>query len=61
MSGVRLDAAQWFARGERTTDIAAAFDVGVGRVEKWRRLWCEGGVEALRSRGPVSVERLSAE
>jgi hypothetical protein len=29
-------------------------------VEKWRRSWREGGLDALRSVGPVSAERLSA-
>lgn len=56
---VRLEAAEWFERGEKTTDIAEAFDVGVSRVEKWRRAWREGGVEALRSKGPMCVELLS--
>jgi transposase len=33
--------------------------VGVRQVEKWRRTWREGGLDALRSAGPVSVERFS--
>ncbi len=28
-------------------------------MEKWRRTWREGGLNALRSTGPLSVERLS--
>jgi transposase len=30
-----------------------------GSVRRWRRSWREGGAEALKSRGPVSRERLS--
>lgn len=30
-----------------------------GSVRRWRRAWRDGGAEALRSRGPVSQERLS--
>ena len=30
-----------------------------GSVRRWRRAWAEGGDEALKSRGPVSRERLS--
>jgi putative transposase len=30
-------------------------------VERWRRVWREGGVQALRSAGPASVPKLSAE
>jgi hypothetical protein len=29
-------------------------------VRRCRRTWQQGGIEALRSRGPVSAERLSA-
>jgi transposase len=28
-------------------------------VRRWRRAWQQGGIEALRSKGPVSAERLS--
>ena len=30
-----------------------------GSVRRWRRTWRDGGIEALRSRGPVSREKLS--
>jgi transposase len=56
---VRLLAGARFARGDRTAEIAAELRVGVRQVEKWRRAWREGGLDALRSTGPVSVERLS--
>ena len=56
---VRLEAGARFERGEKTAEVAAVLRVGVRQVEKWRRSWREGGVDALRSAGPVSVERLS--
>jgi transposase len=58
---VRLEAGARFERGEKTADVAAALRVGVRQVEKWRRDWREGGLDALRSKGPLSVERLSPE
>lgn len=58
---VRLEAAELFKRGESTGVVAAGLRVTPGTVLQWRRRWREGGVEALRSRGPVSVERLSGE
>ena len=56
---VRLEAGARFAQGEKTTEIAAGLRVGKRQVEKWRKSWREGGMEALRSTGAVSVERLS--
>ncbi|WP_415365518.1 helix-turn-helix domain-containing protein [Saccharothrix sp. BKS2] len=56
---IRLEAGARFARGERTAVVAAGLRVGVRQVEKWRRGWREGGLDALRSAGPMSVERLS--
>jgi transposase len=58
---VRLEAGARFERDEKTADIAAALRVGRRQVEKWRRAWREGGLDALRSAGPLSVERLSSE
>ena len=55
---LRLDAAGRFARGDGTPQIAA--DLRVTRtVRRWRAGWRDGGTAALRSRGPVSRERLS--
>ncbi|WP_331738850.1 helix-turn-helix domain-containing protein [Embleya sp. NBC_00896] len=45
--------------GEKTAEIAAELRVGKRQVEKWRRAWREGGLDALRSKGPMSVERLT--
>ncbi|MFC5055722.1 winged helix-turn-helix domain-containing protein [Saccharothrix xinjiangensis] len=56
---IRLQAGERFARGEKTAVVAAVLRVGVRQVEKWRRSWREGGMDALRSAGPMSVERLS--
>jgi transposase len=56
---VRMEAAKRFEAGEKTAGIAADLRVGVRQVEKWRKVWREGGTDALRSKGPVSVERLS--
>jgi transposase len=56
---VRFQAAERFARGDHTADIARDLRVGVRQVEKWRSAWRTGGTEALRSKGPASVERLS--
>ncbi|GGM80928.1 hypothetical protein GCM10012275_59460 [Longimycelium tulufanense] len=56
---VRLEAGARFVRGEKTADVAAELRVGVRQVEKWRRSWREGGLEALRSQGPMSTERLA--
>jgi putative transposase len=56
---IRLQAGARFERCEKTAEIAAGLRVGVRQVEKWRRTWREGGLDALRSAGPVSTERLS--
>lgn len=56
---VRLEAGARFERREKTADIAAALRVGKRQVEKWRRTWREGGLDALRSAGPTSAERLT--
>jgi transposase len=55
-----MQAAERFAAGDKTADIAADLRVGVRQVEKWRSAWNRGGVEALRSKGPYTSERLSS-
>jgi transposase len=57
---VRLQAAKRFEAGDKTADIAAELRVSERSVERWRRAWCEGGVQALRSAGPMALERLTA-
>src|SRR5712691_6330213 len=56
---LRLEAAGRFARGDEVDEIAYGLRVTPGSVRRWRRAWQAGGAEALRSRGPVSRERLS--
>ena len=56
---LRLEAAGRFARGDAIGQIAHDLRVTEGSVRRWRRAWQDGGDEALRSKGPVSRERLS--
>ncbi len=56
---LRLVAAGRFTRGDGISEIARDLRVTEGSVRRWRRAWRDGGTEALRSRGPVSRERLS--
>ncbi|MFI0425238.1 winged helix-turn-helix domain-containing protein [Spongiactinospora sp. 9N601] len=57
---LRLQAAEWFEAGEPTRTIAARLRVHERSVTRWRKAWREGGTSALRSKGPVSREKLSA-
>jgi len=56
---LRLQAAGRFARGDSTGVIAAELRVTDRTVRRWRQAWQDGGTEALRSKGPVSREKLS--
>ena len=56
---LRLQAAGRFARGDAISQIAHDLRVTEGSVRRWQRAWQDGGIEALRSKGPVSRERLS--
>ncbi|EHN80332.1 hypothetical protein SMCF_113 [Streptomyces coelicoflavus ZG0656] len=51
---IRLRAGARFAAGEKTAVIAKDLRVSVRSVERWRRAWREGGMEALRSAGPAN-------
>jgi transposase len=55
---LRLEAAGRFARGDGVSEIARDLRVTPGSVRRWRA-WREGETAALKSRGPVSAERLS--
>lgn len=57
---VRLEAAERFALGEKSEAVARELRVTSRSVRRWRREWAEGGAEALRSKGPASVERFSS-
>ncbi|MER5383399.1 winged helix-turn-helix domain-containing protein [Streptomyces sp. NPDC002688] len=59
--GIRLEAGQRFARGDRTSDIAKDLRVSERSVEQRRRNWREGGTEGLRSKGPAKLPKLSDE
>jgi hypothetical protein len=52
---LRLEAAGRFAAGDSVSVIARDLRVTEGSV---RRAWAGGGVDALRSKGPVSREKL---
>jgi putative transposase len=56
---LRLEAAGRFARGDPTSAIAADLRVTGRTIRRWRQAWRDGGTAALRSKGPVSRERLS--
>jgi putative transposase len=56
---LRLKTAERFARGDSTAAIAADLRVTARTVRRWRQACRRGGAVALRSRGPVSRERLS--
>ena len=56
---LRLEAAGRFARGDGINEIARDLRVTPGSVRRWRRAWACGGTAALRSKGPVSREKLS--
>jgi putative transposase len=56
---LRLEVAERFARGDRVEDIARDLRVTARSVRRWRHAWRTGGADALRSRGPMAVERLS--
>jgi putative transposase len=51
---MRLQAGERFAAGEKTAVIAKDLRVSVRSVERRRGAWREGGLEALRSAGPVN-------
>jgi transposase len=56
---LRLQAAGRFARGDAISQIAHDLRVTEGSVRRWHRAWRGGGTGALRSKGPVSREKLS--
>src|SRR5438045_3913791 len=56
---LRLEAAGRFARGDAISEIAHDLRVTEGSVRRWHKAWRDGGDQALRSKGPVSREKLS--
>ncbi|MEV4570459.1 helix-turn-helix domain-containing protein [Nonomuraea sp. NPDC049419] len=51
---LRLQAAEWFEDAHGTRQIARELRVHERTVARWRKSWREDGIEALRSKGPVS-------
>jgi transposase len=49
-----------FAHGEKNTVIARKLRVTERSVERWRRVWREGGTRALHSQGPPALPKLGA-
>jgi putative transposase len=56
---LRLRAGERFEDGQGTREIARELRVHERTVTRWRKSWREGGIEALRSKGPVSREKLT--
>jgi transposase len=56
---LRRTAAEAFARGEDNAAIAKRLRVHVRSVQRWRRSWQLGGVQALASKGVASTPLLS--
>jgi transposase len=56
---IRHEAGERFARGEKSAVIAKDLRVSGRSVERWRRAWREGGMDALASAGPPKLPKLS--
>ncbi|GGV59308.1 hypothetical protein GCM10010245_92270 [Streptomyces spectabilis] len=57
--GVRWEAGERFARGERTAVMAKDLRVSERSVERWRRAWRERGMGGLASAGPAKLPKVS--
>ena len=61
LEGRRLQAAELFAQGHTQTEVARTLGVSRQSAHLWHTAWRQGGVEALRSRGPTGPDpKLSA-
>src|SRR5947207_4999607 len=56
---LRLEAAGRVGCGDGISAIAQVLRVTEGSVRRWHKAWRDGGDQALRSKGPVSREKLS--
>jgi hypothetical protein len=56
---LRLEAAGRFACGDPISEIARPGGSPRGSARRWHRAWWDGRTEALRSKRPVSQEKLS--
>ena len=55
---LRREAVARFEAGEKSGDIAAALRVSERSVERWRRLWREGGADGVVSKGSPGRSKL---
>ncbi|MFG2440944.1 helix-turn-helix domain-containing protein [Streptomyces sp. NPDC048508] len=58
---IRYEAGERFGCDERTAVIAKDLRVSERSVERWRRAWREGGMDALASAGSPKLPKLSDE
>ncbi|MFJ3793312.1 winged helix-turn-helix domain-containing protein [Kitasatospora sp. NPDC090091] len=56
---IRRQAVERFEGGEKNRDVAVALRVSVRSVERWRRLWREGGTAGVASKGSPGRPKLS--
>ncbi|GAA4024953.1 hypothetical protein GCM10022232_82950 [Streptomyces plumbiresistens] len=56
---IQYEAGERFAHGEKTAVIAKGLRVSGRSVERWRRAWRQGGIDALASTGPPKLPKLS--
>lgn len=54
---VRREAAALFEQGLSAPEVAARLEVSGKSARAWRRLWAEGGVRALASKGPSGPDQ----
>ncbi|MDQ0780093.1 FixJ family two-component response regulator [Streptomyces aurantiacus] len=52
---IRFEAGERFVRGEKNAVISRDLRVGERSVERWRRVWRAGGMDALASSGPAKA------
>jgi transposase len=50
--GVRFEAAEMFAQGVAPPQVAKRLRISRKSAYAWHACWREGGIEALRSKGP---------
>ena len=56
---LRVGTGERFENGDPTRDIARELRVSERSVGRWRAAWLQGRIGALRSKGPVSPEKLT--
>lgn len=56
---IRFEAGIRLVRGKKNALIAKDLRVSVRSVERWRRVWLAGVIDALASSGPAKVPKVS--